>query len=85
MTAVMSQSHGHPGPGRPESGDMNELLDPGKLLITQFPEAQTAGDRAARPGQLLWILPVDCRATLRLRLQPSPLLPHSPGEAGSQA
>lgn len=34
-------------------------------------------------GSSLWT--AGCRATLRLRLQPSPLLPHSPGEAGSQA
>lgn len=82
MTAVIAQSHGHPGPRRPESGDMNALLDPGKSLTTRPPEPQMAGDRAARPGQLLWILPVDCRLQSPSKAPSAAVTPAPPQSRG---
>lgn len=73
---VIAQSHGHPGPRRPESGDMNALLDPGKSLTTRPPEPQME-DRAARPGQLPGS-PCGlrgCRAPLKLRRSSHPCSP----------
>ena len=54
----------------------------GKLLTTQFPEPQTAGDRAARPGQLLWILPVDCRLQSHSKAPSAAVTPAPPQSRG---
>ena len=84
MTAVTSQSREHPGPGRPESGAFTHCW----IRASRSPPSSLSLRRwgTELPGQDSFsgssLLTAGC-STLRLRLQPSPLFPHSPGEAGS--
>ena len=84
MTAVTAQSREHPGPGRPESGAFTHCW----IRASRSPPSSLSlrRRRTGLPGQDSFsgssLSTAGC-STLRLRLHPSPLLPHSPGEAGS--
>lgn len=71
-----------PGPRETRVRSLHALLGLGKSLTTRLPEPQTAGDRAARPRQLLWILPVDCRLQSHSKAPSAAVIPAPPQSRG---